>query len=137
MDNKLNQMENRYSQRMAQLKLFVPERIAFKLKELGFNERGLGTYSHAGFRCGLDVPDDSMLWMNAGKTYHACIAPLYQQAFVWLLSELNDDYYMLDLNKDGEWLLTKHNKETDEVEECFIDDAALDELIELIELKRK
>lgn len=129
-------MENRYSKRIAELKLFVPEEIAFKLKELGFNEKGLGTYSNAGFRCGLDVPDDSMLWMNAGKTYHACIAPLYHQAFAWLLGELNDLHYMLNLCLDGDWFLSEHDPHTNEVIECYVNDEALNKLIDLVTQKK-
>ncbi|AXF52557.1 MAG: hypothetical protein [Caudoviricetes sp.] len=59
-------------------KEFVPFDLAVKLKYIGFDEKCFATYSGETLEIGLDVPNDD----------YFVIAPLWQQAFDWLLTKI-------------------------------------------------
>jgi hypothetical protein len=67
--------------------LFVPYEQALELKELGFKEECAAHY--------LDVDDLELKWKiyrNLSININNCLqAPLYQQAFRWLLLLVNKD----------------------------------------------
>ena len=76
-------------------KEFIPYEQALALKELGFNEPCLAQYKK--YEVGeakLDIGfSKNELIMQFYKLSKFCTAPLYQQAFRWLLILVNKDEY--------------------------------------------
>ena len=64
---------------------FVPYELALKLKELGFNEECFGYYDCTS----LENPELVLIKITNRDFMFGCAAPLWQQAFDWLLKEHN------------------------------------------------
>lgn len=79
---------------------FVPYKLAVKLKKLGFNEPALGCYIQNAYGS-----DSKRVHYFAGYIENVNIdifisAPLWQQAFDWCLSSLEDNY-RIEISKKG------------------------------------
>lgn len=77
-------------------KQFVPYKLAVKLKELGFDEECLTCYCNhwkdlQPYLWDVNQPDYGEYWDLNSKVY----APLWQQAFDWLLGQINNNYKLL------------------------------------------
>ena len=77
--------------------LFVPYEIALALKELGFDEPCLRTYTWNGFdfdvlTCISDNVTTMEKRLNSNNDKYTCSAPLYSQAFRWFREK-----YKLDI----------------------------------------
>ena len=75
-------------------KEFIPYELALELKQLGFDEKCLASYYHAGRR--LDICE----YINHGE--HTVLAPTYSQAFRWFREK-----YDIDIDIDIRFL--KHD----------------------------
>jgi hypothetical protein len=94
-------------------KEFIPYEQALALKELGFDEPCLASWSYKTkqriptlYGCGALLFDTDGLITNQTEDI-ICSAPLYQQAFRWfrdkykISGEISSDYYLE--GKDNEW----------------------------------
>jgi hypothetical protein len=77
-------------------KEFIPYEQALALKELGFDEPCFGCYFHNNKDVVEYNPDGIPL--NHNNRNSRISAPLYQQAFRWLLKKINKDV-LFDSNK--------------------------------------
>lgn len=79
---------------------FVPEGLALKLKELGFDELCLSRFYGGGF---IMLPAHDPLRNSEIKEHWFCTAPLWQQAFDWfrnngLYSWINKSFSCYNIN---------------------------------------
>lgn len=78
-------------------KQFIPYELALKLKELGFDEECLSTYSKKGNfhrnpshdMADLPIEGQPYTWINSKIHVDNCAAPLWQQAFDWFREKYN------------------------------------------------
>jgi hypothetical protein len=75
-------------------KEFVPYEQALALKELGFNEECLSTYTWDGFKYDVltHISENQAVIksrLNINNDKYTCSAPLYQQAFRWFREKYN------------------------------------------------
>lgn len=107
---------------------FVPYEIALAMKELGFDERCYAYYSthhsvptfHSYYPSGLD---NESKWND-----DVTIVPLYQQAFDYLMSFLEDEDFLIFYKNGNVDIALKKP----EVIECEDKDACLRKLIEIV-----
>lgn len=102
---------------------FVPYELALKLKELGFNEKCLAHYAFTSLKLNVPVITSS----------HIHKAPLWQQAFDWLLLKL--PAYNLDQMENTFDLRFYDNKEWSYIICMGTRQDCIEELIELLENK--
>jgi hypothetical protein len=76
--------------------LFVPYEIAKQLKEKGFNEQCLSTYTWNGIKTTYDTltcisenPQTIKERLNKNNDKYTCSAPMWQQVVDWLREEKN------------------------------------------------
>jgi hypothetical protein len=134
-------------------KEFVPYELAFKLKQLGFDEECLGFYER-----NQELIIQECLITDFHSDSLQCVAPLFQQAFRWFREEhelscsikLTDDsrHYYYDFiiydSEDRDYndedcfdscgIILSHGK-FGKYEEAEL--ACLDKLIEIVELKQQ
>lgn len=98
-------------------KEFLPYKLAVQLKNLGFNEECLGSFT---------IEDNSLQLVDMYNLPSVVKAPLWQQAFDWCLNKIPKYSIRICHNKTGE-ILSNGNTISlfDDLEEC------LEKLIEL------
>jgi hypothetical protein len=113
-------------------KQFIPYKYALKLKELGFNEQCFGWWCwingdkaiYYGYSCtNIELSDLNTFPNN-------CSAPLWQQAFAFLMTDDIPDNYNLHCNSGG-WTLLDDDKWI-----YYDDEKALEKLIKIYDTKR-
>jgi hypothetical protein len=131
---------------------FVPYELASKLKQLGFDEPCFATYnvdkklsrnpSHD--MEDLPIEGQPYYWNNSKIHKDNVAAPIFQQAFRWFREEHDLHYQLVPFFSDKEshavdhyLAIAQHRPpiEVNTFEEAEL--AALDKLIEIVELKNK
>lgn len=113
-------------------KQFVPFELAKELKEMGFDEPCIGYYSHT---------EDSFRFLGSEFFNHNISngfqsAPLWQQAFGWLLSEIrktNKNGVFIEFAEDGSGSVRHYGKDDD----IIIFDTLWDGLFKLIKYTKQ
>ena len=100
-------------------KEFIPYEQALKLKELGFNELTFCTWLDGKL---ISIHSKEDLFQNS------TLAPLWQQAFDWLVSKITNELYVED------FMIAHLNEYSSKKEAQF---ACLNKLIEIVEQQNK
>lgn len=99
-------------------KHFVNYEIAFKLKELGFNEECFGYYTKDKFLC-IFQEEDYFLSNETPNIY--IVAPIYQQVIDFFRNKYSFHVYVSMTDKAWRNIINKHIEETPQLERTIND----------------
>lgn len=128
---------------------FIPFEQALELKELGFNEECLSTYTWDGFKydvltCISENQAVIKSRLNINNDKYTCSAPLYQQAFRWFREKYGIYCWVtMELGYEktfcwvlsGEHISTQYESHFKTHEEAEL--ACLKKLIEIVKSKKE